>query len=163
MRIKSLYISLPWDEERILKKGRTEVNSADDLVESLLHRYIKRPSFPSVLDKLTLFEFITWFDYDRSSSLEIHEILQNQLIENPLWRTDFKQPPLLKTSTHLPRIILACNTTLIQHKEPTCISLTCDYNNPMLAIYSMLCIGIPYRDPFEEFLNNKQGLYYKYR
>ncbi|CAF1406834.1 unnamed protein product [Adineta steineri] len=28
----------------------------------------------------------------------------------------------------------------------------------MLAIYSILSIGIPYRDPYEEFLDNKQGI-----
>ncbi|CAF4168613.1 unnamed protein product, partial [Adineta steineri] len=158
MRCKSLYISLPWDEERILKRGRTEVNTPDDLVESLTHRYIKRPSTPSVIDQITLFEFLTWFDFDRSSSMNIAEILEEPYVENPLWRTDFNQPPLLKTSALLPRIVLSCGTILIQHKEPSSISFTCRYDDSMLAIYSILSIGIPYRDPYEEFLGNKQGI-----
>ncbi|CAF1310613.1 unnamed protein product [Rotaria sordida] len=155
MRCKSLYISLPWEEERILKRGRTHVTSADDFVESLTHRYVKRPFTPAVIDHITLFEFLTWFDYDRSSSMELQEILHEPLIENPLWRTEFNQPPLLKTSTFLPRIILSCGSVLIQHKEPACISFTCRYDDSMLAMYSMLSIGIPYRDPIEQFLGGK--------
>jgi hypothetical protein len=161
MRCKSLYISLPWDEERILKRGRTEVNSPDDFVESLTHRYMKRPFTPSVIDQMTLFEFLTWFDYDRSSSIELVEILKEPLVENPLWRTNFDQPPLLKTSALLPRIVLSCGSVLIQHKEPACISFTCRYDDSMLAIYSILSIGIPYRDPIEEFLGGKHGVFCK--
>ncbi|CAF4108114.1 unnamed protein product, partial [Adineta steineri] len=78
------------------------------------------------------------------------------LVENPLWRNGFEQPPLLKTSALLPRIILSCGTVLIQHKEPACISFTGRYDDSMLAIYSILSIGIPYRDPVEEFLAGKQ-------
>ncbi|CAF1477420.1 unnamed protein product [Adineta ricciae] len=152
VRCKSLCISLPWNEERLLKRGRTEVNSIDDLVESLTHRYIRRPSTPTALDQMTLFEFLTWFDYDRSSSVIEAQILATPLIENTLRRTDFNQPPLLKTSTLLPRIILSCGTVLIQHKEPTCVSFTCRYNESMLAMYSILTIGVPYRDPIEQFL-----------
>ncbi|CAF1425719.1 unnamed protein product [Adineta steineri] len=142
--------------EKILKRGRTEVNSLDDFVQSLTDRYIKRPSTPSVIDQITLFEFLTWFDYDRSSSINLPEILEEPLVENPHWRTDFNQPPLLKTSTLLPRIVLSCGTILIQHKEPSRISFMCRYDDSMLAIYSILSIGIAYRDPFAEFLNNKQ-------
>ncbi|CAF4040233.1 unnamed protein product [Rotaria sordida] len=158
MRCKSLYISLPWEEERILKRGRTQISSVDDFVESLTHRYVKRPFTPSVIDHMTLFEFLTWFDYDRSSSMELQEILQEPLVENPLWRTDFNQPPLLKTSTFLPRIVLSSGSTLIQHREPACISFTCRYDDSMLAMYSILSIGIPYRDPIEEFLGGKLGI-----
>ncbi|CAF5188962.1 unnamed protein product, partial [Rotaria magnacalcarata] len=135
IRCKTLYISLPWDEERILKRGRTVVSTTDDFVESLTHRYVKRPCTPSVIDQISLFEFLTWFDFDRSSSIELEHILQESLVENPLWRTTFDQPPLLKTSNHLPRIILSCGTKLIQHKEPACISFTCRYDDSMLAIY----------------------------
>ncbi|CAF3206684.1 unnamed protein product [Rotaria sp. Silwood2] len=152
IRCKSLYISLPWEEERILKRGRTQVTSIDDFVESLTHRYVKRPFTPSVINHMTLFEFLTWFDYDRSSSIQLQETLKEPLVENPLWRTDFNQPPLLKTSNYLPRIVLSCGSVLIQHKEPACISFTCRYDDSMLAMYSMLSIGIPYRDPIEEFL-----------
>ena len=152
-----MYISLPWNEERLLKRGRTEVNSPDDLVESLTHRYMRRPSSPTFLDQITLFEFLTWFDYDRSSSVKETQISTTSLLENPLWRNDFNQPPLLKTSALLPRIILSCGTVLIQHKEPTCVSFTCRYNDSMLAIYSILSIGVAYRDPIEEFLDGKQG------
>jgi hypothetical protein len=158
MRCKSLYITLPWNEERILKRGRTEVNSTDDFVETLTHRYTKRPSNPSIIDQMTLFEFLTWFDFDRSSSTNRMEILEEPLSENPLWRTDFYQPPLLKTSALLPRIILSCGTVLIQHKEPTCISFTCRYDNSMLAMYSIMSIGIPYRDPVTEFLVNEERM-----
>ncbi|CAF4395940.1 unnamed protein product, partial [Rotaria magnacalcarata] len=59
IRSKTLYISLPWEEERILKRGRTQVTSVDDFVESLTHRYVKRPNTPSVIDQMTLFEFLT--------------------------------------------------------------------------------------------------------
>ncbi|CAF5068625.1 unnamed protein product, partial [Rotaria sp. Silwood1] len=152
IRCKSLYISLPWEEERILKRGRTHVSNTDDFVESLTHRYIKRPFTPSVINHMTLFEFLTWFDYDRSSSMQLQETLKEPLVENPLWRTDFNQPPLLKTSNFLPRIVLSCGSVLIQHKEPACISFTCRYDDSMLAMYSMLSIGIPYRDPIKEFL-----------
>ncbi|CAF1338826.1 unnamed protein product [Rotaria sordida] len=93
---------------------------------------------------MTLFEFLTWFDFDRSTSTELAQILEEPLVENPLWRSDFAQPPLLKTSALLPRIVLSCNTILIQHKEPACISFTCRYDDSMLAIYSMLSIGVPY-------------------
>ena len=158
MRCKTLYISLPWDEERILKHGRTEVNSPDDFVESLTHRYTKRPSTPAIIDQMTLFEFLTWFDFDRSAT-ELIQILEEPLVENPQWRTSFDQPPLLKTISLLPRIILACGTVLIQHREPTCISFICRHDNSTLAIYSMLSIGISYRDPIEEFLGNKQGIF----
>ena len=65
---------------------------------------------------------------------------------------------MLKTSALLPRIVLSCGTVLIQHKEPACISFTCRYDDSMLAIYSILSIGIPYRDPIEEFLGGKQGM-----
>ena len=157
MRYKSLYISLPWEEERILKRGRTEVITTNDFIESLTHKYVKRPSSPSVIDQMTLFEFLTWFDYDRSSSPKLQDALEEPLVENPLWRTNFEQPPLLKTSNLLPRIVLSCGTVLIQHKEPTCISFTCRYDDSMLAMYSILCIGISYRDPVQEFLNNKLG------
>ncbi|CAF4464364.1 unnamed protein product, partial [Adineta steineri] len=95
---------------------------------------------------------------DRSSSMNVTEILEEPYVENPLWRTDFNQPPLLKTSALLPRIVLLCGTILIQHKEPSSISFTCRYDDSMLAIYSILSIRIPYRDPFEEFLDNKQGI-----
>lgn len=161
MRCKSLYISLPRDEERILKHGRMEVKSQDDFVETLTHRYTKRPANPSVIDQMTLFEFLTWFDFDRSSSTDRMEILGEPLTQNPLWRTDYNQPPLLKTSALLPRIILSCGTVLIQHKEPTCISFTCRYDDSVLAMYSIMSIGIPYRDPVNEFLGNKQGKIYK--
>ncbi|CAF1648403.1 unnamed protein product [Rotaria magnacalcarata] len=153
---KSLYICLPWEEERILKRGRTQITSADDFVESLTHRYAKRPLIPSVIDQMTLFEFLTWLDFDRCSSVELQQVIEEPLLENPLWRTDFYEPPLLKTSTFLPRIVLLCGSVLIQHKEPACISFTCRSDNSILAMYSILCIGIPYRDPFEEFLANKQ-------
>ncbi|CAM2727444.1 unnamed protein product [Rotaria socialis] len=156
IRCKTLYISLPWDEERILKRGRTVVSTTDDFVESLTHRYVKRPCTPSVIDQISLFEFLTWFDFDRSSSIKLEHILQESLVENPLWRTTFDQPPLLKTSNHLPRIILSCGTKLIQHKEPACISFTCRYDDSMLAIYSILSIGVSYRDPIEQFLSGKQ-------
>ena len=159
MRCKSLFISLPWDEERILKHGRTEVNSANDFVETLTDRYMRRPNTPSIIDNMTLFEFLTWFDYDRSSSEKIEQILEEPLVENPLWRTNFEQPPLLKTLALLPRIVLSCGTTLIQHKEPACISFTCRYDDSMLAIYSILSVGISYRDPVEEFLGGKQGIF----
>ncbi|CAF1196955.1 unnamed protein product [Adineta ricciae] len=155
MRYKSLYISLPWEEERILKRGRIEVNTTDDFIESLTHKYVKRPSTPAVIDQMTLFEFLTWFDYDRSSSAKLQDALEEPLVQNPLWRTNFEQPALLKTSALLPRIVLSCGTVLIQHKEPTCISFICRYDNSMLAMYSMLCIGISYRNPIEEFLNSK--------
>jgi hypothetical protein len=158
MRCKSLYISLPWEEEKILKRGRTQVNSSDDFIESLTQKYVKRPSIPSVIDQMTLFEFLTWFDYDRSSSPKLQQTLDELLVKNPLWRSDFQQPPLLKTSTLLPRIVLSCGTILIQHKEPTCISFTSRYDDSMLAMYSILSIGIPYRDPIEEFLVNKTGM-----
>jgi len=158
MRCKSLYISLPWEEEKILKRGRTQVNSSDDFIESLTHKYVKRPSIPSVIDQMTLFEFLTWFDYDRSSSPNLQQTLDELLVENPLWRSDFQQPPLLKTYTLLPRIVLSCGTILIQHKEPTCISFACRYDDSMLAMYSILSIGISYRDPMEEFLPNKIGM-----
>ncbi|CAF1110690.1 unnamed protein product, partial [Rotaria magnacalcarata] len=161
IRCKTLYISLPWDEERILKRGRTVVSTTDDFVESLTHRYVKRPCTPSVIDQISLFEFLTWFDFDRSSSIELEHILQESLVENPLWRTTFDQPPLLKTSNHLPRIILSCGTKLIQHKEPACISFTCRYDDSMLAIYSILSIGVSYRDPIEQFLSGKRGIFNK--
>ncbi|CAF1594644.1 unnamed protein product, partial [Adineta steineri] len=121
----------------------------------------------SVIDQMTLFEFLTWLDFDRSSSMNAAEMLEEPYVENSLWRTDFNQPPLLKTSALLPRIVLSCGTILIQRKEPSSISFTCRYDDSMLAIYSILSIGIPYRDAFEEFLDNKQGirlinLVYKY-
>ncbi|CAF4534288.1 unnamed protein product [Rotaria socialis] len=156
IRCKTLYISLPWEEERILKRGRTIVTTTDDFVESLTDRYVKRPHTPSVIDQLTLFEFLTWFDFDRSSSLNSEHMLEQSLLENPLWHTTFDQSPLLKTSNYLPRIILSCGTILIQHKEPACISFTCRYDDSMLAIYSILSIGVSYRDPIEQFLNGKQ-------
>jgi hypothetical protein len=162
MRCKTLYISLPWEEERILKRGRTQVNSSDDFIESLTHKYIKRPSNPSAIDQMTLFEFLTWFDYDRCSPAKLEQILDEPLVENLLWRSDFQQPPLLKTSAVLPRIVLSSGTILIQHKEPTCVSFTCRYDDSMLAMYSILSIGIPYRDPVEEFLDNKLGIIQKY-
>jgi hypothetical protein len=152
-----LYISLPWDEERLLKRGRTEVNNPDDVAESLTHRYMRRPSTPTVVDQMTLFELLTWFDYDSSSSVKETQMSARPLIENPLWRTDFNQPTLLKTSALLRRIILSYGTVLIQHKEPTCVSFTCQYNDSMLAMYSILSIGVAYRDPIEEFLGGKQG------
>jgi len=129
MRYKSLYISLSWEEERILKRGRTQVNTTDDFIESLTYKNVKRPCTPSGIDQMTLFEFLTWFDYDRSSSTKLHDSLQEPFVQNPLWRTNFEQPPLLKTSALLPRIVLLCGTILIQHKEPTCISFTCRYDN----------------------------------
>ncbi|CAF2041804.1 unnamed protein product [Rotaria magnacalcarata] len=158
IRSKTLYISLPWEEERILKRGRTQVTSVDDFVESLTHRYVKRPNTPSVIDQMTLFEFLTWFDFDRSPSMELQKILYEPVVVNPLWHTDFDQPPLLKNSAFLPRIILSCGSVLIQHKEPACISFNCRSDDSMLAIYSILSIGIPYRDPIEEFLGGKQAL-----
>jgi hypothetical protein len=159
MRCKTLYISLPWNEERILKKGRTEVNTPDDFVESLTHRYVKRPYTPSVIDQMTLFEYLTWFDYDRSSSNQLEQLLKEPPVENPLWRTRFDEPPLLKVSNLLPRILLSCGTILIQHKEPACISFTCPYDDSMLAMYSILSIGVPYRDPLKDFLGGKQGMF----
>ena len=108
---------------------------------------------------MTLFEFLTWFDFDRSSSVELQQLIEEPLIENPLWRTNFYEPPLLKTSTCLPRIVLLCGSVLIQHREPACVSFTCRSDDSMLAIYSILCIGIPYRDPFEEFLGRKEGTF----
>ena len=35
------------------------------------------------------------------------------------------------------------------------------YDDSMVAIYSIMSIGIPYRDPVSEFLGNKQGMIYK--
>ena len=89
MRCKSLHISLSWSEERILKRGKTEVTGDDDFVESLTHRYVKRPLIPLVIDQMTLFEYLTWFDYNRSSSVELAQICETPLQENPLWRTEF--------------------------------------------------------------------------
>ncbi|CAF4849785.1 unnamed protein product [Rotaria socialis] len=155
IRCKILYISLPWEEERILKRGRTQVITTDDLVETLTHKYIKRPSIPSVIDNMTLFEFLTWFDYD-GSSLNKEKILNEPVVENPLWRHDFEQPPLLQTTNLLPRIILSSGSILIQHKKPACISFHCHTDDPIRAIYSMLSIGIQYRDPIEQFLGGKQ-------
>lgn len=156
IRCKILHISLPWEEERILKRGRTQISSADDFVETLTHQYIKRPSSPSNIDNMTLFEFITWFDFDRSS-VNLEKIMEQPIIQNPLWRQSFEEPPLLQTTTLLPRIILSSGSILIQHKEPACISFHCHSDDPMLAIYSILSIGIQYRDPIEQFLDSKQG------
>ena len=158
MSCKSLHISLPWSEERILKQGKTEVTGVDDFVESLTHRYVKRPLISLVIDQMTLFEYLTWFDYNQSSSVELAQICETPLQANPLWRTEFSQPPLVKMSALLPRIILSDGCVLVQHKEPTCVSFTCQYSDPMLAMYSILSIGLPYRDPIIEFLGGEQGV-----
>jgi len=135
------------------------VNSADDFVESLPHRYPRRPSTPVVIDQIILCEFLTRFNVDRCSSIDSNRILDEPLVENPLWHTAFDQPPLLKTSALLPCIILSCGLVLIQHKEPCCISFTCRHNDTMLAIYSMLSISLPSRDPIEQFVGGKQGVH----
>ncbi|CAF3460120.1 unnamed protein product, partial [Rotaria socialis] len=84
------------------------------------------------------------------------KILNEPVVENPLWRHDFEQPPLLQTANLLPRIILSSGSILIQHKKPACISFHCHTDDPIRAIYSMLSIGIQYRDPIEQFLGGKQ-------
>ena len=67
----------------------------------------------------------------------------------------------LKRQLCFHELYLSCGTVLIQHKEPTCISFTCRYDDSVLAMYSIMSIGIPYRDPVNEFLGNKQGNIYK--
>lgn len=159
MRCKSLHIALPWAEERLLKRGRTEVRNEDDFVQSLSDRYVKRPSIPFTIDQMTLFEYLTWFDYDSASPIESNDYSEISLQPNPLWRTNFSEPPLLKTSTLLPRIVTSCGKVLVQHKKPTCISFTCQYSDSMLAMFSIMAIGIPYRDRVGEFLGGKQGIH----
>ncbi|CAF4435452.1 unnamed protein product, partial [Adineta steineri] len=47
----------------------------------------------------------------------------------PLWKTNYNEPPLLKTSTHFPRIILTSGQIMRHDRSATCVNL---------AVYMMI-------------------------
>ncbi|CAF3453929.1 unnamed protein product [Rotaria socialis] len=99
-----LYISLPCNEDRILKNVNVNVDSIseDDFFTTIIHRYSQRPLTPEVINDLTLFEFAVWFTIDTINFSQQH--LENDTLSvNPLWRTKYDQAPLLKTSRILPQ------------------------------------------------------------
>lgn len=156
-----LYISLPSHEDRLLKNSSINSDSIteDDFVKTIIHRYAKRPSTPEVINDLTLFEFAVWFttDYNNLNS-ETNE--SEELISNPLWRTNYDEPPLLKASRRLPRIRLTSGEIMRQYENPKCVTFTCLHDDTAQSIYALLCLNIPHRDSVVEFLNNKQGSKY---
>ncbi|CAF3454536.1 unnamed protein product [Rotaria sp. Silwood1] len=152
-----LYISLPSHEDRILKNPNVNMESIteDDFVTTIIHRYSQRPSVPEVINNLTLFEFAVWFATDYTDST-CEDINNNTLIPNPLWRTNYDQPPLLKTSRRLSRIILTSGQKMRQHENPKCVTFTCLHDHTAQSIYTLLCLNIPFRDSVVEFLGGKQ-------
>ncbi|CAF4026002.1 unnamed protein product [Rotaria sordida] len=152
-----LYISLPCHEDRILKNLNVNMESIteDDFVTTIIHRYSQRPSIPEVINDLTLFEFAVWFatDYTDSTSEDVEN---NTLIPNPLWRTNYDEPPLLKNSRRLPRIILTSGQKMRQHENPKCVTFTCLHDDTAQSMYTLLCLNIPFRDSVVEFLGGQQ-------
>ncbi|CAF4002935.1 unnamed protein product, partial [Adineta steineri] len=113
-----LYISLPCHEDRLLKNINIDVNSVGehDFIQTIIHRYSNRPCTPEIINDLSLFEFAIWFSTDYTSS-NYEESENNTLTFNPLWKTNYNEPPLLRTSTHFPRIILTSGQTMRQHRN----------------------------------------------
>jgi hypothetical protein len=154
-----LYISLPSHEDRILKSKTINLDAIneDDFVKTIIHRYSQRCTTPEVINDLTLFEFAVWFTTEYvDSSGENSE--NNELSTNPLWRTKYVEPPLLKTSKRLPRIKLTSGQTMRQHQNPKCVTFTCLHDDVAQSIYTLLCLNIPFRDSVVEFLGGKEGL-----
>ncbi|CAF4997261.1 unnamed protein product, partial [Rotaria sp. Silwood1] len=157
MATTHLYISLPSYEDRILKNVNFNIDciTEDDFVTTIIHRYSQRPSIPEVINNLTLFEFAVWFSTDYSDST--HEDDQNDSFTiNPLWRSSYDEPPLLKMSRRLPRIKLASDQKMRQHENPKCVTFTCLHDDTAQCIYSILCLNIPFRDAVQEFLGGQQ-------
>ncbi|CAF1231792.1 unnamed protein product [Adineta ricciae] len=152
-----IYISLPCDEDRLLKNKSIDANciSEDDFVKTIIQRYSQRPSEPSAIGNMTLFEFATWFTSEYVDSQD--ESADYEELEcNHLWRTNYNEPPLVKRSRRLPRIILTSGYKMRQHEHPKCVTFTCLHDNPVQSIYCILCLNIPHRNPINEFLAGKQ-------
>lgn len=155
-----LYISLPCSEDRILKNVNINMNSIteDDFIVTIIQRYTQRPLMPEVINDLTLFEFAVWFTNDYIRITE-EDMDNDTLMSNPLWRTNYDEPPLLKTSRRSPRIILTTGQRMRQHENAKAVTFTCRHDDTAQAIYSILCLNIPFRDSVIEFLGGKQGLF----
>lgn len=153
-----IYISLPYYEDRMLKSQNVNFDSIseDDFVKSIIDRYSQRPSSPEIINDLSLFEFAVWFTMEHNSS-DYEYVENDELMPNPLWRTNYDEPPLLKMARRLPRIILSCGQTMRQHQNPKCVTFTCLHDDPVQSIYTMLCLNIPYRNSIVEFLGGNQG------
>ena len=143
----------------MLKNGNINLDciSEDDFVKSIVHRYSQRPLSPEVINDITLFEFATWFSVDYNSS-DCESVENDELIVNPLWRTNYNEPPLLKVSRRLPRIILTSGETMRQHQNAKSVTFTCLHDDPGQSMYTLLCLNIPYRNSIAEFLGGNQGL-----
>ena len=154
-----IYISLPCDEDRLLKNKSIDADciSEDDFVKTIIQRCSQRPAEPAAIGNMTLFEFATWFTSDYVDSQD-ESADYDELECNPLWRTNYNEPPLVKRSRRLPRIILTSGYKMRQHEHAKCVTFTCLHDNPAQSIYCILCLNIPHRNPINEFLGGKQGL-----
>ncbi|CAF4302560.1 unnamed protein product [Rotaria sp. Silwood2] len=156
-----LYICLPTLEVRLLKNLNKTIESLseDDFVKTIIHRYSQRPLEPAVINDITLFEFAAWFTIDYSQSNEVSDE-NDELLPNPLWRTSYDEPPLLKTSRCLPRIQLTCGRAMRQYENPKSVTFTCLHDDTAQSMYAILCLNIPHRNPVVEFLDEKEGSRY---
>jgi hypothetical protein len=154
-----VHISLPSHEDRLLKNKNKNLDSLteDNFVKTIVHRYLQRPSTPEVINDLTLFEFAVWFTIDYSQSNN-ESVENDELVPNSLWRTNYNESPLLKTSRRLPRITLLSGQTMRQHENPKCVTFTCLHDGTAQSIYTLLCLNIPHRNSVELFLDGRQGL-----
>jgi len=153
-----LYISLPSQEDRLLKNVNISMDSItdDDFVQTIINRYSQRPLTPEIINDLTLFEFAVWFTLDYINGND-ENIENDELVPNLLWRTNYDEAPLMKTSRRLPRITLISGKRMCQHENPKCFTFTCLHDDTAQSIYALLCLNIPFRDPVMEFLGGKQG------
>ncbi|CAF3820062.1 unnamed protein product [Rotaria sp. Silwood1] len=113
----------------------------DDFVKTIIHRYSQRPSIPDVINDLTLFEFAAWFTVDYNQLTNEYQD-DDELLPNPLWRTNYDQPPLLKVSRRLPHILLKFDRAMRQYENPKCVTFTCLHEDTAQSIYTILCLNI---------------------
>ncbi|CAF1487611.1 unnamed protein product, partial [Adineta ricciae] len=152
-----IYLSLPCDEDRLLKNKNISAESLteNDFVKTIVDRYSERPSQPDIINDITLFEFATWFSIEYGA-LDNEDGDNQELKSNPLWQTDYNEGPLMRTSKRLPRIVLSSGHVMRQHQYPKCVTFTCLHDNTAQSIYSILCLNVPHRNSIIEFLCGKQ-------
>ncbi|CAF4422142.1 unnamed protein product [Rotaria sp. Silwood2] len=90
-----------------------------------------------------------------NSDSTCEDIDNNTLIPNPLWRTNYDQPPLLKTSRRLPGIILTSGQKMRQHENPKCATFTCLHDDTAYGTFLVFLLEPEIYDLHQVLLQHK--------
>jgi hypothetical protein len=118
----------------------------EDVLPTLIERYESRPA---ELHHLTLFEFVSWFEFEHQNEPEVAEELgeyprgcSEKLQINKQFHTAPHLPPLLANGRKLPRIQCG-NVIMRMRRKPKCVRLKF-LASPLSRAYFVLPLCVPF-------------------